>query len=409
MILAAAVGPAYGASAPGDLAEILARFAADPDAVSRLLVHLDTSAEALATRLGATAPVEGEDVEDLLRERVAGNLAAKARLTGPEGEPFPLAEDEIRRTVIDYEAFKIEGYVTSGVFPKRYFGYFDGKWDTAERERTLAWTTHESVRVINDWLGETGQPWRINDAEVAVTWVAEGGAILLRENQDELDAVHPVYGVGLDDIASGTAELVDLMARLDVALGTDLAGIVGYRDGDAGRRQAVLQRNMTFEESIAGTALMWVWEKRIAERKLRRAGRPLFHERPLDEQFILGSLVYNSGLIHEEGREFEIRDLRTGARLKAISDRNAARRPELNLVPPAEALVELVSGAGYREQPTSWLAVYHVLQRYGGWLAMQRFTDCFDESGSYRMERRASPSLPRPTMGGRLGSRGPGS
>ena len=373
-----------------DAGAVFGRFV-DSEAASRLEARLDGAAAELATRLRAVGDAPDGDVGLLLRDRVRANLVAKAELAGPGGEAFPLDEEDIRRTVIDYEAFKIEAYVTSGVFPKRYFGYFDGKWDTAAHEATLAGATHTSVEVINRWLVETGQPLRVNDAEVAVTWVAEGGALLLRENQDGLNSVHPVYGVGLDDIASGTAELGDLMGRLDEALGTDLSGIVGYRESEDGE-QAVLQRHMTFEESIAGTALMWVWEKRIAQRKLEKAGRPLLHERPLDEQFILGSLVYNSGLIHDAGRELEIRDFRTGDRIVATSDRNAHRRDELNLVPPAEALAELLTGADYRDQQTSWLAVYHVLQRYGGWLALRRFTDTFDESGSYRMGAWPTPA-----------------
>jgi len=366
-----------------DPAVAIGRFV-DAEATSRLVEHLDRAASDLGKRLRATGDAGDDDVGRLLRTQVCANLDAKARLAG--GEIFPMTEDEIRRTVIDYEVFKIEAYVSSGVFPKRYFGYFDGKWDTAEHEGTLARTTHTSVEVINAWLVETDQPLRINDAEVAVTWVSEGGALLLRENQDELNSIHPVYGVGLDDIASGTAELADLMGRLDAALGTELSGIVGTRETDEGER-AVLQRQMTFEESIAGTALMWIWEKRIAQRKLKKDGRPLLHDRPLDEQFILGSLVYNSGLIHDAGREFEIRDFRTGDRLKATSDRNAHRRQELNLVPPADALAELLTGSGYRDQHTSWLAVYHVLQRYGGWLGLRNHTDVFDEHGTYRMER----------------------
>ncbi len=375
-----------GEPLPDDLTQVMTPFVTERTDITGLIEHLDAAAADLATELQAVDAVRREDLEALLRDRVRENLAAKALLPGSDGEIFPLTGDEIRRTVIEYEAFKIEAYVTSGVFPKRYFGYFDGKWDTAGHERTLALTTHECVGVINEWLRESGDPLRINDAEVAVTWIAEGGALLLRENQDELNSIHPVYGVGLDDIASGTAELAGLVGRLDAALGTDLSGIVGYQEGDDGE-QAVLQRSMTFEESIAGTALMWVWEKRIAQRKLRKEGRPLLHDRPLDEQFILGSLVYNSGLIHSAGREFEIRDLRTADQLKATSDRNAHRRPELNLVPPAAALAELLSGVGYRDQQTSWLAVYHVLQRYGGWLGLQRFSDTFDETGAFRMER----------------------
>ncbi len=368
----------------------LQAFVGDDEAVDRLLTAVDDTARDLTPRLAAVGPATEDQVTWLLRDRVLDNLEHKQGLGQQRGRGFAMDEDEIRRTVIGYEAFKIEAYVTSGVFPKRYFGYVDGKWDTAIHEYTLAQTTHTAVEVINRWLAEQGDPLRINDQEVAVTWVAEGGALLLGEDQDGMNQVHPVFGVGLDDIASGTDELAGLMADLDEAMGTDLSGIVRWQEDDSGDRVAMLHRYMTYEESIAGTALMWVWEKRIAQRKLKKAGRTLLHNRPLDEQFILGSLVYNSGLIHDEGRELMIRDLQCGPWLKASSDRNAHRRSELNLVRPADALAELLTGHGYRDQWTSWLAVYHVTQRYGGWLGLSRFTDVFDGAGSYDMDRWAS-------------------
>ena len=55
-----------------------------------------------------------------------------------EGYPSELLTPErVRRDIVDYEAFKLQTYVTSGVTPKRYFGYLDGELDTAEEERVL--------------------------------------------------------------------------------------------------------------------------------------------------------------------------------------------------------------------------------------------------------------------------------
>ena len=53
-------------------------------------------------------------------------------------------------------------------------------------------------------------------------------------------------------------------------------------------------------------------------------------------------------------------------------------------LPPPQALSHLRGGLDYPEQPTAWLAGYHVLQRYGAYEALQRFTDVFDETGAFR-------------------------
>ena len=367
------------------LQDSLDYFLLHDDAVDRLIEHTGNTAHGLTPRLAAVGPASEEQVRFLLIEQVVANLERKRAAVGPHGESFPLTEDEIRSTVIEYEAYKIESYVTSGVFPKRYFGYFDGKWETAAHEYILADTVHTAVEVINDWLAAESDPIRITDMEVALTWVSEGGTLLLGEQYEFIDSIHPIFGVGLDDIASGTKELAPLMALLDDTCGTDLGSIVGWQEQN-GAQVAVLQRYMTFEESVVATALMWVWEKRIAQRKLAKASRTPLQHRPLDEQFILGSLVYNSGLIHDTGREQLIRDFDTGESLFATSERNAQRRARLNVVSPEVVLEELLQGAGYRDQHTSWLAVYHILQRWGGYHGMDLFTDVFDDNGMYDME-----------------------
>src|SRR5205823_3069253 len=142
--------------------------------------------------------------------------------------------------------------------------------------------------------------------EVAVTFIAEGGAVLLREKQASLDDIHPVTDVGLDDIASGVARRKDLAAALDKALGTRLADIVRFDDGGA-----TLTRKMRFEEGIAGTALMYAYEKDLAAQKLGADIGAL----TLDQQFVAASLVYNSGLVFTSTSRAHIEKLATADEL----------------------------------------------------------------------------------------------
>jgi hypothetical protein len=367
--------------APTRLEAAVAVFVHEPGLPAELEAAIHGHAVELSRALVGAGPADVPELRRLISEQVCANLEAKAALLGPDGERFPLSTEAIRRTVVDYEAFKLSAYLSSGVFPKRYFGYFDGLWDTAEHEGRLAEVIRASTPVINAWLSEQGEPWTVNDMEIAVTWVSEGGALMLGADPLLRQNIHPIADVGLDDIFSGTAQLADLMGRLDAATGTDLGGIV---DGSYDGRYARLSRYMTYEESIVGTALMWVFEKRITQRKLLRDGRPPLQDRPIDEQFVLGSLVYNSGLVHDAGRELSILAFEGAERLTGISDSNAHRRPRLPLATSDAALAALLGGAAYPDQRTSWLAVYHVLQRYGGYAALRRFTDVFDEQGAFR-------------------------
>jgi len=383
------VGPGAVDPPPVDpLAAAVRAFVADAAFAGELRGRI----EAHAARLAPALTAEPAALEALLTAQVVANLQAKASLATPGGERFPMSADDVRRTVVDYEAFKLGSYVTSGVFPKRYFGYFDGKWDTAAQERRLVEVVRACTDASNAFLAGQGDPWRVNDMEIAVTWVSEGGALLLAFDGAGDYGVHPVLGVGLDDIASGTAQLPGLVAGLDAAAGTDLASIVGGGVRDDGTPIAVLNRNMTFDETIVGTALMWVWEKRIAQRKLLAEGRPGLEGRSLPEQFVLSSLVYNSGLIHAAGREHDILNFDLADDIVTRSERNEHRRWALPVRRPADALSGLLAGEAYPDQPTSWLATYHVLQRYGGYEGLRRFTDVFDEQGRYRSERWQTPA-----------------
>jgi len=141
-------------------------------------------------------------------------------------------------------------------------------------------------------------------------------------------------------------------------------------------------RRITFREGVVATAMMWLYEKQIAAAELRRHGGGHLERRDLTDQFIIGSLVYNSGIVHAADTHAHMRNFDTGALLYARSERNAARRPRLDLLAPRPLLAEVLV-AGYREQPTSWLAVYHVMQRYGAWEALRRFTNVFDATGAF--------------------------
>ena len=118
----------------------------------QMIEHLDRSVSASAARLAKRGSGTAEEIDAALREQIAANLIDKM------ANRVPLDATSIERTVIDYELFKAEKFVSSGVFPKRYFGYFDEKHDTAEHERIM----REAIR--GGLLG------RISSVEMSVHW-----------------------------------------------------------------------------------------------------------------------------------------------------------------------------------------------------------------------------------------------
>lgn len=344
-----------------------------------LLAHIESVAHTTAARLAKRTGGDRRAIETALWVQIALNLEAKRALTPVNGHPFPLTAGKIRRTVVDYEAFKLTSYVRSGVFPKRYFGYFDLIWDTAAYEKRLRSVVHRAVAIANGGLAAEGSPLRITDAEVAITFLAEGGAILLREDQARLEHVRPVRDIGLDDIATGFGAEKALVGKLDAALHTGLAGIVVRRDG-----RAYLSRPFRFDEALLGTTVMWVYEKKRTERLLHAAGRKGLETRSPRDQFILAALVYNSGQLFADDRVHQIRTFSTGRYLYAVSQHNAGSRGVLPVLPPRRALAALLRSGAYPVQPTSWSTVYHVLQRFGAYEAVFRFTRVFDAHGMFR-------------------------
>jgi hypothetical protein len=122
---------------------------------------------------------------------------------------------------------------------------------------------------------------------------------------------------------------------------------------------------MTFEESILGTAAMYLWEKKIAETKRRAEGRASLSTLSLDEQYVQASLVYNSGILFADERVKQIMAFDTVVYLFETSEKAAPKREKLPAMSPEAADALLERGELLPPQPTSWSAVYHILQRYG--------------------------------------------
>ena len=145
---------------------------------------------------------------------------------------------------------------------------------------------------------------------------------------------------------------------------------------------------MTFEESVLGTAVMYLWEKSITDEKRRADGRPSLSTLSLDEQYVQASLVYNSGILFVDERAKQIMAFDTAAYLvetndKAAGDKATGKRQKLPVMSPEAADALLERGEALPLQPTSWSAVYHILQRYGAWQALTRFANVFTSDGGF--------------------------
>lgn len=278
-----------------------------------------------------------------------------------------------------FERFRRESYLASGVAPKRYFGFFDETGDTAAYETELRRGVIDGVRLANEYAAQKGLSVRITEQEVAITFLAEGGALMLTSMTDAIERVHPVYGIGLDNYREGLDDYPSLAASLDDALGSRLERLTLELGG-----RRILLRPMTFREALAGTILMYLHQKARTDRMLAAAGRPALATMSLPAQFVTASLVYNSGLLFGPERIDEILAFRTGFYLDEVNRLNAGKRPRLPVYTPAEAKARMDGGEPYPRQLTSWSAVYHVLQRYGAWVGISRFATVFDADGAFR-------------------------
>ena len=282
---------------------------------------------------------------------------------------------DVRRRVIAFQRFRLEKTISAGVTPKRYFGFLDEQGDTAKYERALRDTVHRVVTLIDRDPESRALDVEVSELEVAVTFLAEGGALVLSDRQEDLERIHPVNGIGLDDFRTGFARHATLVATIDRELGTALHGLT---------LAGVLTRPMTFREAIAGTALMYLDEKAHAAALLRDRDGGRLSSLPPDRQLVITSLVYNSGILFSDERIDQILSFSTADYLADTNDQNRGQRPPLPVLRPAQREASLVAGEPMPTQHTSWNAVYHVLQRHGAAVALRRYTDTFDDQGHFR-------------------------
>ena len=319
---------------------------------------------------------------------MADNFEAKAQ-SRSEGAVFTPAR--LISTGVAFEAFRITVFRNAGVAPKRYFGFLDGQGLAGHYETKMMAIASRLAPMLNAYARAKGKGVTVAAKEIVVTHIAEGAALLLSTDFAEIDQVHPVRGVGLDDYRKGLVQYADLVRDIDATFKTHLAAFSMAEPATAQKTWTEKTwaerlwgdqvKLMTFEESVLATGVMYLWEKSIAEEKSRAEGRPSLAALPLDAQYVTASLVYNSGILFSPERVKQIMDFDTSAYLVETSNKLAAKRPLLPVADSAEADAVLASGAPLPRQPTSWNAVYHILQRYGAWVALSRFSDDFTAEG----------------------------
>jgi hypothetical protein len=313
---------------------------------------------------GEITRFEKQNLDEEYCSEVFRNIDKKRSL---ERGGYVITADKLIRHTIQYSGFKIDTYLSSGVAPKQYFGFLDEIGDTAYYERILRQTVIDVVRITNDYAQRSELKTRISEKEIIVTFLAEGGALLLTTPELSPDKVHPVRGIGLDDLKSGLNKYPSLIDEYDRFFGSKLKDFLLFQI--AGR--AVVTRPMTFKESILGTALMYLYEKEITAEKMNDEWHEDLMTLPLSQQFISTSLVYNSGILFSKERVEQIEQFATGDYLAKINQES--NRKKLPIYTPEVALQRLKNGEQIPQQLTSWNAVYHVLQRYGAWVAIERF------------------------------------
>jgi hypothetical protein len=326
---------------------------------------------------------------------VADNFASKVASLG-EGVSFNTPS--LISTGVEFEAFRITAFRNSGVAPKRYFGFLDERGKAAAYETNLKAVATRIAPILNAYAQKKKLGVTVTPKEIVVTHIAEGAALLLSTDFHLVDSVHPVSGVGLDDYRHGFKQYEDLVAEIDAAFKSRLAAIADNPErpranailggGPVRRMERYLGVvSMTFEESILGTAVMYLWEKVIAEQKRRADGRPSLATLTLDEQYVQASLVYNSGILFADVRARQIMAFDTAAYLFETSEKSAPKRQKLPVLLPEAADALLERGEALPNQPTSWNAVYHILQRYGAWVALTRFANVFTADGAVEVSR----------------------
>ena len=359
-MIAGAAGPVAATPLPDTCTPALASLetlAADKAAAEAVQAALDKAVAALPNPAWAPGYCRA----------VSENFERK-RLSKAEGVSFDAPT--LIATGLDYEAFRVATFRSAGVTPKLFTGFIDRVGATGAYEAKLLAIAAKVAPILNAQAAKLNLGVTVTPKEIAVTHMAEGGALLLTANFDKVDHVHPVMGIGLDDYRVGLIHYPGLIADLDATFNTHLAALKGGPD-DA----------MTFDETVLGTAVMYLYEKDLTQQKLAAEQRKPLAQRPLDEQFVVTSLVYNSGILFVEDRFRQILTFDTGTYIAEVSEHAAPKRPRLPVMAPQDADAFLATGASLPVQPMSWNAVYHVLQRYGAWVALSRYTTTFTATG----------------------------
>jgi hypothetical protein len=358
------------------------------------------SVGAVTSEAGATRDIEAAVSEQIGKfakqswapgycRAIVDNLAAKVA-SRSEGVSF--TTQSLLSTAVEFEAFRITSFRSSGVAPKRYFGYLDERGLAAKYEKQLKDVATRAAAAINDYAAKKGLGITVTAKEIVVTHIAEGAALLLSSDFHNIDRVHPVLGVGLDDYRHGFKQYADLVSEIDANFKTKLGVIANNPErpianailgvGAVCQLERILGVvSMTFEESVLGTAVMYLWEKAITEQKRREGGRPSLNTLSLDEQYVQTSLVYNSGILFAEERAKQIMAFDTANYLVETNQKVAGKRPALPVMKPEEADALLERGEALPLQPTSWSAVYHILQRYRAWVGLTRYGNFFTAEG----------------------------
>ena len=331
----------------------LAHFV-EADRVDAVVAHLEAVAETTAAALARIGSAPPAEVRAALYRRVAENLA---RRHPPGSAPgLPITEADLVRTVLDYEGFRLARYVSAGVAPRS--GTSAGSTSGTTRGPRSAPDGDVvacAVDVINADRAAAGDPLRISEAEVAVTFFAEGGALLVERRRH--DGILPVGGIGNHYIGYGVQSYRDVASAVDVACGTDVLGTLVWSAAGTRPTEQVVRRNQrssdpvrtawltrtwTLEEAVAGTALMWLWERELTAGMLRAAGREGSHPgRPTADRDHLDGLQLGraAGRAHPAG-DGDL--LATGERLAEQARRRTSGRLAIDLVPPRS----LVGGGG---------------------------------------------------------------
>jgi hypothetical protein len=367
------------AAAPGGAQELVAEFLADPRDQRHALESLDRIAGDSARRIAELSGRDPEAIRAFVRSEALKNLRDKVSM-GSNGERFPMTLSEMEQTVFGFEAFKAETFVRTGIFPKRYFGFLDEKWDSAQYEVLLRETVQRAVRVVNDYLAESGRNVGLSHQEVAMTFISDGAALKMREFQANIEDFQCVLQLGMKEPTQYIYAFPGLVERLDRELRTDLQAAVFLKDG-----AMVDARAMYFPEAVVATMFRYLFKKTRAQIALRDEGIDL-QSLSADEQFIVASgydLEKEAALSWRTVQD--IRDSRVGVHLRSSAmpdDPSASRIPWMG---PGDSADFLLQESIYPWQPnSSWNVVYNTAQKHGTWVGLSRFGTTFNDRGEYR-------------------------